>query len=161
MVWEILRPAVDLLGDSAFGQWIGQSTERIAWLFVMHLTGLTLLMGGTVVVSLRLLGIGLRSHSLPQLARDVAPWRTAGLVLSLISGALIFTGGAVSYYEGAWFRRKMTLLCVALIFDVTLFRRVTQAAERWSSPWLNRVTGGLALLLWFGVGVAGRAIAFF
>jgi hypothetical protein len=160
MAWEIFRPVVDLLGDSAFGQWIGQSTGRIAWLFVIHLTGLTLLLGGTVVISLRLLGIGLRSQSLPQLARDVAPWRTAGLVLSIVSGSLIFTGGAVSYYEGAWFRQKMTLLCVALIFNFTLFRRVTQAKQQ-LSPWLNRMTGALALLLWFGVGVAGRAIAFF
>jgi hypothetical protein len=161
MVWETLRPVADLLGGSAFGQWIGQSTERIAWLFVMHLTGMTLLLGGTVVVSLRLLDIGLRSQPLQQLARDVAPWRTAGLVLSLVSGALIFTGGAASYYEGAWFRLKMTLLCAAIIFNFTLFRRVTQAAEARFSPWLNRVTGGLALLLWFGVGMAGRAIAFF
>jgi hypothetical protein len=159
MAWEIVRPVVDLLGGSAFGQWIGQSTERIAWLFVMHLAGLTLLLGGTVVVSLRLLGIGLRSQSLPQLAQDVAPWRTSGLLLSLISGALIFTGGAASYYDGAWFRHKMTLLFVA--FNFTLFRLVTQADEGRFSPWLNRVTGGLALLLWFGVGVSGRAIAFF
>jgi hypothetical protein len=55
----------------------------------------------------------------------------------------------------------MTLLFVALIFNFTLFRLVTQADEGRFSPWLNRVTGGLALLLWFGVGVSGRAIAFF
>jgi len=160
-VWETLQPVVDALGNSAFGQWIGQSTERIAWLFVVHLAGLTLLLGGTVVVSLRLLGIGLRSQSLPQLARDVAPWRRAGLALSLISGALIFTGGAVSYFEGSWFRQKMTLLVIALIFNLTLFRSVTKSDEGRFSPWLYRVTGGLALLLWFGVGIAGRAIAFF
>jgi hypothetical protein len=161
MVWEIFRPVVDVLGASAFAHWLGASTARIAWLFVVHLAGLTLLLGGTVVISLRLLGIGLRSQPLPQLARDVAPWRMAGLVLSLVSGALIFTGGAASYYEGAWFRQKMTLLCVALVFNFTVFRRVTQAAERPSGHWLDRTTGALALLLWFGVGVAGRAIAFF
>ena len=35
----------------------------------------------------------------------------------LVSGALIFTGGAVSYFEGQWFRRKMTLLLIALVFN--------------------------------------------
>ena len=160
-MWELLQPFVNWLGESAFGQWLGQSTDRIAWLFVVHLVGLTLLMGGTLVVSLRLLGIGLRSQPLRQLARDIAPWRTAGLVLMMISGGLIFTGGAVSYFEGPWFRFKMQLLLVALIFNFTVFRRVTNADEGRFSPWLTRVTGGLALLLWFGVGVAGRAIAFF
>jgi hypothetical protein len=74
---------------------------------------------------------------------------------------LIFTGGAVSYFEGPWFRRKMVVLIIALIFNFTLFRKVTNAAEGRYSPLLNRITGLVALLLWFSVGAAGRAIAFF
>ena len=79
----------------------------------------------------------------------------------LVSGALIFTGGATSYFEGQWFRRKMTMLLMALVFNVTWFRAVTNAREDQFNQWQNRVTAGVALLLWFGVGVAGRAIAFF
>jgi len=161
MVWDALQPVVTWLGDSAFGQWLGQSPARIAALFVVHLIGLTLLLGGTIVISLRLFGIGFRSGPGAQLAREVAPWRTAGLVLMLASGSLLFTGGAASYFEGQWFRRKMTLLLMALIFNLTWFRVVANAREGRFSPWQNRVTAGLALLLWFGVGVAGRAIAFF
>ena len=160
-MWDAIQPLVNWLGGSALGQWLGQSTDRIAWLFVVHLAGLTLLLGGTLVVSLRLMGIALQRLPLRQLARDIAPWRTAGLVLMLLSGALIFTGGAVSYFEGYWFRQKMQLLLVALIFNFTLFRSVTNADEGRVSPWLTRATGALALLLWFGVGAAGRAIAFF
>lgn len=160
-MWETLQPWVSSLGESALGQWLGQSTDRIAWLFVIHLTGLTLLMGGTLVVSLRLLGIGLRSQPLGQLARDISPWRTAGLILMLVSGALIFAGGAVTYYEGHWFRLKMQLLLLALVFNFTLFRRVANAEQGRFSPWVVRLTGAVALLLWFGVGAAGRAIAFF
>ena len=55
----------------------------------------------------------------------------------------------------------MVLLLVALVFNFTWFRTVTHAREGRFSPWQNRVAAGLALLLWFGVGVAGRAIAFF
>ena len=161
MVWDALRPAAAWLGDSTLGQWLGQSPVRIAALFVMHLTGLTLLLGGTLVIRLRLLGIGFRSGSQAQLTFDTAPWRTAGLALMLLSGALIFTGGAASYFEGEWFRRKMTILVIALVFNVTWFRTVTRAPDGRFHPWQKRVTAALALLLWFGVGVAGRAIAFF
>ena len=161
MVWETLQPAVAWLGESALGGWLGQSPARVAGLFVVHLIGITLLLGGTVVISLRLLGAGFRSGPPAQLAREVAPWRTAGLALALLSGSLIFTGGAVSYFEGGWFRRKMALLVIALVFNVTWFRTVTRAPEGRFSPWQTRVTAAVALLLWFGVGVAGRAIAFF
>ena len=160
-MWDALQPGVQWLGDSMLGQWLGQSPVRIAALFVMHLAGLTLLLGGTFVICLRLFGIGFPSGSQAQLTRDVAPWRTAGLALMLISGALIFTGGATSYFEGQWFRRKMTMLLIALVFNGTWFRRVTNARENQFNHWQNRVTAGVALLLWFGVGVAGRAIAFF
>jgi hypothetical protein len=161
MVWNTLQPFVEWLGSSAFGQWLGQSSERIAWLFVMHLVGLTLLLGGTLVVGLRLLDIGLKSQPVAGLARDIAPWRMAGLALSLVSGALIFTGGAVSYFEGPWFRLKMVLLAISLAFNFTVFRTVAYAEEGRFHPWLRRATGGLSILVWFSVGVAGRAIAFF
>jgi uncharacterized membrane protein SirB2 len=161
MMWETLQPFVNWLGNSAFGHWLGQSTDRIAWLFVMHLFGLTLLLGATIVLSVRLLGLGFRSQPLAQLTRDTAIPRTLGLVLMLLSGAMIFTGGAVSYFEGQWFHRKMVLLVITLVFNFTLFRQVTNAQEGHYSPLLNRITGVLALLLWFSIGAAGRAIAFF
>ena len=99
-MWESLQPFVEWVGSTTLSQWLGQSTDRIAWLFVMHLFGLTLLLGTTIVLSIRLLGLGLRKQQLAQLSRDLAILRTTGLVLMLISGALIFTGGAVSYFEG-------------------------------------------------------------
>ena len=151
---------VNWLGGTGVGQWLGQSTDRIAWLFVVHLFGLTLLMGPTVVLGLRLLGLGFRSRSVAELTRDTAIFRMTGLVLMLLSGSFIFTGGAVSYFEGEWFRRKMTLLIVALLFNFTFFRKVTNAEEGRYSPLVSRLTGLVTLFLWFGVAVAGRAIAF-
>jgi uncharacterized membrane protein SirB2 len=161
MIWTALQPMVNWLGNSVFGQWLGQSTDRVAWLFVIHLFGLTLLMGTTILLSVRLLGFGFRSQRIAQLAQDLALPRTAGLVIMLLSGGLIFTGGAVSYFQGEWFHRKMVVLAIALLFNFTLFRKVTKAEEGRYSLLTNRVTGLLALLLWFSVGMAGRAIAFF
>jgi hypothetical protein len=161
MVWSALQPVVDWLGRSTLGVWMGQSPTRIAILFIVHLAGLTLLLGGTIVVSLGLAGVGFRSGSSTQLAREIAPWRMAGLGLTLISGFCIFSGGATSYFEGQWFRRKMALLIVALVFNFSWFRIVTNAPEGRFSRLEQRITAGVALLLWFGVGAAGRAIAFF
>ena len=161
MVWEALQPVVNWIDASAFARWLGQSEARIAALFVLHLVGLTLLLGGTLVIGLRLLGSGVRPGPVANLSRELAPGRMAGLTLALVSGSLIFAGGAVSYFEGAWFRRKMVLLLMALVFNFTWFRTVANAQEGQFSEWTNRVTAGVALLLWFGVGAAGRAIAFF
>jgi len=161
MIWKMLHPMVAWLGNTALGQWLGQSTDRIAWLFVMHLFGLTLLMGATVVLGIRLLGLGFRSRQIAELAHDTSIFRNAGLALMILSGSLIFTGGAVSYFEGDWFRRKMAFLALALLFNFTFFRKVTSAKEGQYSPMVRRLTGVLTLFLWFSVAVSGRAIAFF
>ena len=161
MSWEILSPYAAWLGNTHFALWLGQATWRIAALLTLHLFGLTALLGSIVVTSLRLLGLFQVHKPIAQLRRDVAPATVAGLLLMIATGSLIFTGGAEAYYAGYWFRLKMVLLFVALVFHFTIFRIVTTADEGRFTRAACRLTGVAALLLWFGVGWAGRAIAFF
>ena len=159
--WEVLLPYAAALGNTAFAQWLGQSTWRIAGLLTVHLFGLTMLLGSVVISSLHLLGLFLRHKPVAEMRRDVRPVMLTGLSVMVASGALIFTGGAEAYYMGYWFRLKMVLLLVALLFHFTVYRVVTSAQEGRFHPATYRVTGALTLLLWFAVGCAGRAIAFF
>ena len=159
MSWDTFAPAVASLGQSALGQWLGQSTARIAWLLTFHLIGLTLLLGSTVVASLHLLGLFLRNVPTPQLKRNVVPIMLIGLFFSLTSGTLTFIGGAQEYYAGEWFRTKMLFLGAALLFQATIFQWIL---GRQHTARLARVLTGLtALVLWFGVAFSGRAIGFF
>jgi hypothetical protein len=50
------------------------------------------------------------------------------------------------------------LLFFALLLQITLFRKVT--SERGSGSVVSTVIGTLSLVLWMGVGLAGRAIGF-
>jgi len=161
MFWDFLQPYVLWWGKTALGLWLGESTERVAWLFIFHLFGITLLLGTRVLLSLRLFGIIFRDQPIAELSREVRPYAAAGLALALLTGFLIFTGGAEGYFPGNWFRNKMILLFLALLFHFTLFRAVIRANEGRFNPISNKVAGVLSLVLWFGVGVAGRWIAFF
>ena len=161
MFWEFFHPVVMWWGNTAFALWIGKSVERIAWLFIFHTLGLTLLLGTLVVANLRLFGLVFRREPVAELARDLDPLTVIGLCLTLTSGALIFTGGAPNYYIVEWFRTKMILLVLALLFHFSVFRKMIRADEGRFHPILTRLSGAVALLLWFGVGIAGRAIAFF
>ena len=161
MVWDLLRPLVDSWGNTPFAAWLGQSTMRVAWLMTFHLFGLTILLGSVVVQSLRLFGVLLKNEPPASVARSMSAWQTAGLVLTLGSGFLIFTGGAATYFEGGIFRTKMKLLLLALGFHLTIFGRVIRADEGRFSPVVYAITGTAALVLWFSVGMAGRAIGFF
>lgn len=159
MIWDMLQPLVTWLGQSGLGTWLGQSTSRIAWLLTIHLFGLTLLLGAVILENLHLLGLLLRDLPTRSMGRTVTPVMTLGLLLAVTSGLLIFIGGAQEYFMGAWFRTKMQLLLVAVLFQFTVFRAVMKRDA--SSPTLRGAIGLFGLLIWFGVAFSGRAIAFF
>lgn len=159
MFWDALQPYVARLGNTPFALWLGQSTWRIAGLLTAHLFGLTLLLGTVVLTGLNLLGLFQRQKPAMQIRREMQPVMLIGLALMLLTGGLIFTGGAEAYFAGYWFRLKMTLLLAALIFHVTVYRIVARGDR--SAAIVRRLTGAVMLLLWFGVACAGRAIAFF
>jgi hypothetical protein len=161
MDWTALLPYAARLGNTSFALWLGQATWRIAGLLTVHLFGLTLLLGSVIVMSLRLVGIFLRDRPTGEVRQVTGRVAIIGLVVMMASGLLVFTGGAEAYYSGYWFRLKMTLLVVAVAFHFTVARVVSNAPAGRFPAIVNVLTGVVGLLLWFSVGLAGRAIAFF
>jgi len=78
----------------------------------------------------------------------------------LLSGALMFSSGALRYFDNTSFRVKMLLSFSALLFQFTAFRSVVRSEDSKISPLKGKLTGIAALILWCGVGLAGRGIGF-
>jgi hypothetical protein len=142
--------------------WISEFIRDSTWIFalleVFHLFGLTLLLGMLVVVNLRLFGAGLTRQTLSQVASDAMPWSIAGMAVTIGSGVLLFVSEALKCYGSGPFFIKMGFLFAALLFTFTFHRRLTKAEQ--PSGW-SKLAACVSLCLWFGVGLAGRAIAFF
>lgn len=146
---------------SWWGTTVRTSTWAFAWASVVLLFGIVLLIGGVFLMSLRLLGLIMRDRPVSRLARDLHGWTLVGLVMTLVSGLTMAMGhGAMpDLYESGPFWIEQGLLLAALVFHFTLYRRVTSRDDAPAA--LRGLTAVLALFLWFGVGVAGRAIGFF
>ena len=146
--------------DSAVAAAIRGSTWVFAFIEVFHLLGLTLLLGTVVLVDLRLCGYGLRRQSLAAVASDALPWMLVGMAVTMGSGSLLFVSEAMKCYGSPPFFVKMGFLFTALVFTFTLHRKLTKRDAPPPPVW-GKVVAGLSLFLWFGVGLAGRAIAFY
>jgi len=148
----------------ADGSWVGTTVRNSRMWFpvleLFHLFALTILLGTTVLLSLRLLGLVMKKQPIPELARDLAPWTGWSIAVVLTSGLIMFFSGALRYYDNVSFRIKMVLLFSALIFHFAYFRRVVRRDESSQSPAAIKLAGIGALVLWFGVGLAGRSIGF-
>lgn len=127
---------------------------------ILHLIGLTLLVGTIMMVDFTLLGLGIKRQPAALVAEELAPWTIAGLAIMLFTGPLNLASEAMRCYDSSPFWIKMGLLALALIFHFTVHRRVVA-----SQPPVSRFTAGLvgcvSLSLWFGVAVAAKFIAFY
>ena len=147
------------------GSALGTSVRQSLWLFPIiecfHLLSLALLGGTVLVVDMRLLGFGLRSQPSADLWRKVQPWLIGALAVSIGTGILMFLSEAIKCYYSPPFWYKMALLLLGTIFTFTVHRRVVRSAPDRVAPIFVRLTAVASLTLWFGVGFAGRWIAFY
>jgi hypothetical protein len=144
--------------STVLGAVIRSSTYLFPAIEVLHLLGLTVLLGAIVVLDMRLLGFGLRRQSIPRVAQAMTPLIWTGIAISFPSGTLLFVAEAVKCYDNAAFWFKMACLFAAVVFQVTVHRAVTSSDD--IQPLRAKFTGAVSLLLWFAVGVGGRAIGF-
>jgi hypothetical protein len=143
--------------------WISQVIRDSTYIFpiveVVHLFGLTLLLGTITVTDLRMLGVGMRRQSVAAVAGQLGPWTVGGALVTILSGILLFLSEAMKCYGNAAFPYKMWFLLGAIILYSLVQRRVTAPDSR-VSPGQLKVVAVLSLILWYGVAIAGRAIAF-
>ncbi len=125
---------------------------------ILHILGLVLLLTSVLLLNLRLLGVGLLQQSTAQIAQSARPLFWAGLVLTVFSGIILFISNAVQYYQNAAFLPKMTLLALALAFQVTVLSKVSQSPRL--PQLLAKGAAVVSLTLWLATGFAGRAIGF-
>jgi len=117
-----------------------------------------------VMLDLRLLGVTMRRTAVSEVVGQLLPWTAAGFVLMVISGALLFYAIPVRTYQNIFFRVKVLLLISAglnvWVFHSTVYRKVAEWGLHPVPPRRARVAAGLSLVVWAGIVIAGRMIAY-
>jgi hypothetical protein len=143
--------------------WIAAAIRDSTWMFavieILHLLGLTVLLGSLVVLDLRLLGLGMRRQPVSRLAGELAPWIRGGLAAMVVTGVPLFLSEAMKCYASPPFAIKMTLLSLAIVSHLLILRQALRMDDSVRPQW-TKAAACVSLALWFGVGLAGRAIGF-
>ena len=96
--------------ESFFGHTIRDSVWLFPFVEIFHLLALGVLGGCMLVLNMRLVGIGFRTDSVSDLARDLRPWIIGSIAVMLVSGFLLFSTEAVKMYGNWGFQVKMLFL---------------------------------------------------
>ncbi len=154
---ESWLPFFEWCEASAFGQFIRNSVWLFPAIEATHLLGLSALGGTVLIVDLRLLGAGLTRQPIAVVAKAVHPWLLASVGLMLTTGIPLFMSEAIKCYNNPSFWLKMGTLPIALVFALTVRRRVASDPTRETSV-VTRTVATVSLVLWFTVAAAGRWI---
>jgi hypothetical protein len=141
---------------------LGHAMQTSKWAFaaveMVHLVALALLGGSVLVIDLRLLGLLFRGVQARALGCDLGRVLLASLAVMVASGVALVSEEAGKCYASPAFRWKMALLAAAVTFYFTLHRRALERTGTGAPDLWCRAAGAVSLMLWLGVGVAGRAI---
>lgn len=157
---------LDFLAQAFLGSPLNQWILATYWLWpvmeITHFIGLTLLMGGLLVVDLRMLGMfNFLSISA---THKILPVVLFGFALNLATGILFFVGDPMRYSVNEGFQLKMILVLLAGA-NAFLFH-IRDALNPQSTIVLvlnkvdERIVAGLSLSLWTGVLLLGRLIPY-
>lgn len=157
----------------SFCEWLANTPGSIAlheslWMYPIvestHVLTMTLFLGMTVMLDLRLLSVTMRRVPVSQVAGRLLPWARAGFVVMVVSGALLFYAIPVRTLHSVFFRVKLVMLILAglnvWVFHSTVFRSVAEWDLNPIVPRRARMAGAVSLVLWAGIVVAGRMIAY-
>jgi hypothetical protein len=158
---------------SAWCQWLEHTTLATAisesvWLFPLiegsHILALPLSVGMILMFDLRLLGVAFQSGPASRMMRDIVRWSMFGFAVMFITGGVLFMTQASKAYGNVFFRTKLLLLLIlginAAVYQIVFFPKMAQWDAAGGTPLGARVCGGLSLIVWIGVIVCGRTMAY-
>jgi len=156
-----LLPSFQWIEATAIAKSINASLYSFAYIEAVHLLALAVLGGSTLMVDLRLLGIAMIDQPVTKLYRITRPWFRWSLVTILLTGILLFASlAATKYYYHFYFWVKMYFLAAAMVFSFTVRQRVIMGDDVRANSGIAKVVALVSILLWSGVGFAGKAIGY-
>lgn len=139
-------------------QYLRQSRLPYAAVSGLHVLGISLLVGASLPLALRLSGFW-RDIAADSLSRVLSPLAATGLVLAAVTGFLLFSVRADEYAANPLFLPKMALMVVGVASAIYAHRSKVflKMAVRESA----KLHGALSISAWLGALACGRLLAFF
>jgi hypothetical protein len=148
--------------DSSLTEWI----QLTYWLWpvmeIIHFIGLSLLLGGLIVVDLRMAG-HFRALN-PAATHKLLPLVLVGFGLNLTTGVLFFYGDPLRYSVNIGFQIKMVLVTLAGLNALLYYWKIKPVMATCDphadSPPIAKFVAYVSLSIWTGVLLCGRLIPY-
>ncbi len=157
-----------------FAEWLSTTSPSVfiqnhnSWVIPaiqsIHIVGIGVVLGSVFMIYLRILGWAGLDQTLRQTTDRFGPWLTGGLYVMLATGVFMVIGEPVRELVTLSFWLKMFLVALSTVFAVMFRISLRKQERRWEEILVKRRSiQGLAiltLLIWVGIIILGRLIAY-
>ena len=153
--------ALTMLETSAVAGAMRGSTWLYPVVEVVHIVGLSVLVGSVAMFDLRVLGFG-RSVAVLAAGSMLLPWSAISLFAIVPAGLLLFSAHPHELSVNQVFQLKLLLMALAGLNALGFHLGVYRTAATWkaSAPALAQLHAAASLGLWIGVISCGRFLAY-
>ena len=159
-----MLPFLEWLANTPWSIALHESLYMYPLVESTHVLAITLFVGLTVVLDLRLLGLTLGGVPVSEVTARLLPWTKVGFAIMIVTGILLFYAIPVRNYQNIFFRVKVVMLLLAGLNVYLFHSRVERRISEWDlapvAPRAARIAAVVSLVLWASIVVAGRMIAY-
>ena len=158
-----VQSILESVQSSAVAEWMRDTNPAMQVVESTHVLAAVLVLGTVLIADLRLLGITDSQRAFTRIGRETLPLTWAAFAVAVVTGSLMFTTSAQTYFGNAAFQLKALALLAAglnmLLFQVLTARGIA-AWDAGKPPRAARIAGVVSLVLWAAVVLLGRWIGF-
>ena len=156
-----------------FVDWLSQTPLSLAiqtreWIIPtiqsVHIVAIAVVMGSVFMIELRLWGWAGRDQTVSETTARFGPWLIGALGVLLVTGAVMVIGEPERELLALSFWLKMSLVAIGTIVAFAFQRAVERRDRAWEPATVDRrrikAAAFVVLLIWLGVIVLGRLIAY-
>jgi len=145
--------------ESALAEYVRVSALGYPAMITLHSLGLAIIVGLSVVLSLRVLGL-YKAIPFSSLQR-LLPLAWVGFIVNFLSGSGLFAAQATTYVTDFEFLLKMFFVLLGVIFVGLMQGAVSAVVKSGAAARGNaRIFAIGTIVAWFGATVTGRLIAY-
>jgi hypothetical protein len=148
---------------SALAEWMRETNPAMQVVESTHVLAAVMVLGTVLIADLRLMGLADQGRAFTRIGRETLPLTWAAFALAALTGSLMFTTSAHTYFGNVAFQLKALALLGAGL-NMAVFQLLTaRGIGAWDlgpPPRAARVAGLVSLLLWAAVVLLGRWIGF-
>jgi hypothetical protein len=134
----------------------GVTVRGSSWMYPVvlwvHFIGLSVWLGTSLAVDLRLMGVGPRRQTAVELSNGLCAWNWIGFAVAFLGGFLLLSAEATTYITNTGFRLKLAVLTpLALIWHVVVQKKTRAWTQTAQISAIGKWAGVIEFWLWISV----------